>query len=132
MKGRVYDIKKLADSGRFDTTVRNRFYYDNREYFDALSDFAENFERDMGNYTPAFVVNCDEDREEFMKECFEVRASLMRLGAGKLLDLLLVMENAAISRNAKEFADGQVNFHANLRICQDIVRDAAVKWMISV
>lgn len=131
MKGKTYDLEKLAASGNFDTSVSTRFYYKTQDYFDALTDFASNFQRDLGNYTPAFVINSDADREEFMKECFEIRADFMRLGLVSLLSELEKMENAAISRNFKEFSDGQITFHATLKICREIIRDSATRWKVS-
>jgi hypothetical protein len=131
MKGKTYDLGKLSSSGRFDIGVSTRFYYNTQDYFDALSEFAENYARDLGNYTPAFVVNSDLDREEFMKECFEIRADFMRLGMVTLLDELMKMENAAISRKFKEFSDGQITFQATIKICKDVIRESAMRWKVS-
>ena len=127
MKNRVYDIEKLTASGKFDTSIIMRFFYHVQDYYDALTDFVENYQRCLINYTPAFVVNSEEDRKNFLEECFKVRAVFMRLGATDLLGLLGVMEDSAISRSAKEFSDGQVNFAATLEIYISIVKDAEQK-----
>jgi hypothetical protein len=131
LKGRTYNLEKLSSSGKFDIEVSARFYYNMQEYFDALTDFAKNYHHDLSNYTPAFVVNSDDDREQFMKECFEVRADFVRLGMTALLESLVVMEDAAISRNQKAFSDGQVGFHATLRICKDEIEAAANRWKLT-
>ncbi|MCL2386345.1 MAG: hypothetical protein FWC89_02240 [Defluviitaleaceae bacterium] len=131
MKGKTYDLKKLASSGKFDITVSTRFFYNTQDYFDALTDFYNNYRRDLGNYTPAFLVHSDEDRDAFIKECFEVRAIFMRLGITALLDSLMTMEDAAIARNFKEFSDGQVSFHATLKICKDTIKDSTQRWALS-
>jgi hypothetical protein len=131
MKGKTYDIKKLEDTGRFDTSVSTRFYYNKQDYFDDLTTFVLNYKRDLSNYTPAFVVNSDVDREEFMKECFEIRAEFVRLGLKSLIESLEVMENAAISKKFKEFSDGQVTFKATIKICKDTISDAATRWKMS-
>jgi len=132
MKGRTYNMKKLESSGKFDTSVLERFYGSEQEYFDALTNFVKNYTRDLGNYTPAFVINCDEDREEFMKECFEIRADFMRLGMTELLKNLSILEDAAISRTLKGFSDGQISFHASLKICKDEICAAANRWRITI
>ena len=132
MKGKSYDIDKLAESGMFDIGVATRFYYNTQEYFDALTNFMVNHNRPLSNYTPAFVVNSEPDREQFMKECFEIRADFVRLGLTVLLDWLVVMENAAIAKNAKEFMDGQINFHASLKICRDTLRESTKPWRMTL
>ncbi|MCL1862920.1 MAG: hypothetical protein FWF78_05090 [Defluviitaleaceae bacterium] len=124
MKGKAYDLGRLSASGNFDIGVSTRFYYNTQDYFDALSEFAEGYARDLGNYTPAFVVNSDLDRDEFMKECFIIRADFIRMGMTNLLETLVVMEDAAISRNMKEFSDGQVRYHATLKINQSEIKAA--------
>jgi len=131
MKGKTYDLKKLESSGKFDTSVSARFYYNTQDYFDDLTNFVNNYKRDLSNYTPAFVINSDEDREKFMKECFEVRADFVRLGLTALIESLEVMENAVISKKFKEFSDGQVTFKANIKICKDTINDAAMRWKMS-
>jgi len=131
MKGKTYDLKKLADSGKFDTTVSTRFFYDTQGYYDALTDFAADFKSDFGNYTAAFVVNSDEDRKIFLGDCFEARAEFVRLGMTALMEALAVLEDAAIQKNTKEFSDGQVKFDATLRICVDIIRGAVMPWRMS-
>ncbi|MCL1877225.1 MAG: hypothetical protein FWF80_00030 [Defluviitaleaceae bacterium] len=130
MKGKTYDLAKLSD--KFDTDVSTRFYYNKQEYFDALSSFLTNYNRDLGNYTPAFVINDDLSREEFMRECFEIRAELTRLGLSALLELLSQLEDAARKRNFQEFSDGQVNFRATLEICKSELLDATTRWKMTL
>ncbi|MCL2357683.1 MAG: hypothetical protein FWC70_11150 [Defluviitaleaceae bacterium] len=129
MKGKTYDLEKLSDN--FDTEVSKRFYYDKQEYFDALSDFVTNFNRDLCNYTAAFVINSDHSREEFMKECFEIRAELTKVGTIGLIKLLSHLEDAARARSFQEFSDGQVNFKALLHICKDEINNAATRWKMT-
>jgi len=129
MKGKRYDMKKLAASGMIDITVSQRFYYNNQEYFDTLTKFLD-YHTGLGNYTPAFVVNSEEDCASFMLECFEARAEFMRLGLTVLLQELAVMEDAVINKDMKEFADGQTMFMASLTIYKDLIKDAAMRWKV--
>jgi hypothetical protein len=131
VRGKTYDLTRLAASGYFDTSVCTRFYYHAQEYYDSLTDFALNYSRDLSNYTPAFVVNSDPDREEFLKECFEIRADFMRLGLTALLESLGTLENAAITRNFKEFSDGQITLFATLQIAKDTIKESAMRWKVS-
>ena len=131
VKGKTYDLNKLAASGNFDIDAGPRFFYTTQEYFDALTDFVSHFRQDLGNYTPAFVINSDPDREEFLRECFAVRAKFMSLGITPLLDTLAVMEDAVISRNLKAFSDGQIRLHATLKICRDEIKKSAQRWRLS-
>lgn len=131
LKGRTYNLEKLSQSGNFDIDASTRFYYNMQEYFDALTFFSKNYHRCLSNYTPAFVVHSDPDRERFMKECFEIRADFMRLGITALLEALVVMEDAAISRNQKAFSDGQISFHATIKICKDEIEAAANRWKLT-
>jgi hypothetical protein len=131
MKGKTYDTDKLSADGRFDTSVITRFFYKTQDYFDALTDFEQNYKRDLSNYTPAFVIHADANREEFIKECFDVRAVFVRLGMTYLLDELTTLENAAISKHEKEFADGQVKFRATIRIYKDIIKEATTRWKMT-
>lgn len=131
MKGKTYDINKLSSSGKFDVGVSNRFYYNTQEYFDALTDFAANYNRDLSNYTAAFVINSDAERDAFMLECYEIRADFVRLGINALLEALVTLENAAISRELGEFSDGQVKYRATLKICKDIIREACERWKMT-
>ena len=131
MKGKTYDLNKLSSSGKFDIGVITRFYYNTQEYFDALTQFAVNYNRDLGNYTAAFVVNSDAEREAFMSECYEIRADFVRLGADALLETLVILEDAAISRSLNQFSDGQVSFRATMKICKDLVKDACERWKMT-
>ncbi|MCL1844146.1 MAG: hypothetical protein FWF79_10070 [Defluviitaleaceae bacterium] len=131
MKGKTYDLKKLAASGKFDISVSTRFYYQTQEYFDALTEFVNTFERDLSNYTPAFVMNCEEDRQNLVKECFEIRAYLVRMGVTSLIENLATIEDSAISGNIKEFADGQITLRANIKICKDSIKEATMRWKMS-
>ena len=124
MKAKIYDMAKLSESGKFDTTIVQRFFYHVKDYYEALTDFVENHKKCLSHYTPAFVVNSEDERKGFLNECFQVRAMLMRLGAIDLLDRLSAMEDAAISRNFQGFSDGQVSFNATLKIYMDIIKEA--------
>ena len=126
MKGLVYDLEKLAGSGKIDTSFIGRYFYDSQEYFDKLTDFTTNYARCLSSYTPAFVVNSEEDKNRFLAECFQVRALFMQLGLASALDELNTMENAIHNQNVKEFADGQVKFAATLNIYMDIINDAII------
>ena len=127
MKSKTYNIEKLAASEKFDTSIVQRFFYNNNDYYDALTDFSENFGKCLSHYTPVFVVNSEEDRQGFLTECAQVRAKFMRIGVTALLDALSVLEDAAIERNFDAFFDGQVKFNATLKICMDIVKSAESK-----
>jgi hypothetical protein len=131
MKGRQYDLEKLDASGKFDTTTGRRLHYDTQAYFDSLTNFSKNFKKDLRNYTPAFVVNSDEDRDRLLRECFEIRAEFMQLGMVALMDTLTVMEDAAREKNAKEFADGQKILLATLDICKKAIAEAAKPWRVT-
>ncbi|MCL2049672.1 MAG: hypothetical protein FWG87_13215 [Defluviitaleaceae bacterium] len=131
MKGITYNLEKLIASGNFDTGVIERFYYDKQEYFDALTDFRYDYKRDLTNYTPAFVINSKEDSEEFMKECFEIRAIFIKLGFTAVLETLVRLEDAAISHSEKAFSDAQIRFRATLKICKDELQAAANRWKIT-
>ena len=131
MKGKTYNLEKLSSSGYFDVSVSKRFYYNTQEYFDELTDFVNNYDRDLRNYTPAFVINSDIDREEFIKECYEIRAYYVRLGMTALIDAIEVMENAAIGKEVKEFSDGQVSYKAKIKICKDAITEAQMRWKMS-
>lgn len=132
MKGKTYDLKKLSGTGMFDTSVVTKFYYTTQEYFDALTDFVKNYRQNLGYYTPAFVVNSTADREEFLRECFDVRATFVRLGLTALSEALSDMENAGISKNYDEFKDGQIKFHATMKICKSIIKDSEMRWKITI
>ena len=127
MKSKTYNIEKLAESEKFDTSIVQRFFYNISDYYNALTDFAENFGKCLSHYTPVFVVNSEEDRQGFLTESAQVRAAFMRIGATALLDALSVLEDAAIERNFEAFSDGQVKFRATLKICMDIVKSAESK-----
>lgn len=124
---KTYDITKLATSGKFDTTIVQRFFYHVRDYYDALTDFVENYGRCLKQYTPAFVVNSEEERKTFLAECSQLRAKFVRLGATSLLEALSNIEDAAVERNFKGFSDGQITFAATMEIYVNIVKDAETK-----
>lgn len=130
MKGKTYDLAKL--SSNFDQDVITRFYYDKQEYYDALTHFVKTYKRDLSNYTAAFVINDDISREEFIKECYEIRAELTRLGLNVLLGELSNLEDAARNRNMQEFSDGQTTFRATIKICKDEIAAAEMRWKMSV
>lgn len=117
----------LSETGMFDTNVSTMFYYSTRDYFDALTDFVQHYKRDLANYNPAFVVNSADSREDFIRECFEVRAILVRLGMNELLDALSTLENAAITKHDKEFSDGQIKFRATIEIYKKTIKEAVKK-----
>ncbi|MCL2578026.1 MAG: hypothetical protein FWE27_08255 [Defluviitaleaceae bacterium] len=127
MKGITYDVNKLSESGKFDTSVSKLFFYSTQEYFNALTDFVQNYKQDLANYTPAFVIHSEDSRKEFINECFAVRASLVRLGMPELLDALDTLENAAISKHEKEFSDGQIKFRATIKIYKEKIKEAEKK-----
>jgi len=120
----AYDIEKLAGSGKFDTTIISRFFYYIQEYFDALTDFVTTQQRCLSSYTPVFVVNSDDERRNFLVDCFRARATIMKLGFPALLEELSVLEHAANVRNLKKFSDGQINFEATMKIYMDIIKSA--------
>ncbi|MCL2224058.1 MAG: hypothetical protein FWB96_03710 [Defluviitaleaceae bacterium] len=124
MSGKTYDLNKLSTLGKFDIGVSTRFFYKTQDYFDALTHFVEHFNRELRNYTPAFVVNSDDNRNEFIKECFEIRAEFMRLGMDDLLEALTTLENAAISKQEKAFSDGQIKFRATINIYKDAINQS--------
>jgi len=127
MKRKSYDMTMLSETGMFDTNVSTMFYYSTRDYFDALTDFVQHYKRDLANYNPAFVVNSADSREDFIRECFEVRAILVRLGMNELLDALSTLENAAITKHDKEFSDGQIKFRATIEIYKKTIKEAVKK-----
>ena len=130
IKGKRYDMKKLADSGQFDLTVVHRFYYNPQEYFDDLAEFAATHRSPLRNYTPAFVINSEDERQVFIRECFEARASYMKLGLIGVLHEISVMEDAVQQNMLKEFSDGQIKFLADLEICIETIKDAETRWVI--
>ena len=124
MKFKTYDLDKLSETKLFDLDVVSRFFHTKQKYFDALTDFEKFYKRDLSNYNPTFVTHCDSNREELIKECFEVRAALVRLGMNDLLDALNVLENAAITKHEKEFSDGQVKFRATVKIYKEAIKNS--------
>jgi hypothetical protein len=67
-----------------------------------------------------------------MKECIEVRDDFTRLGLTALLKSLAIIEEAAVEQNMKAFADGQISFHATIKICKDEIAAAANRWKITI
>ena len=129
--GKCYNLQKLIASGMFDIESGQQFHYNKiQTYFDSLEDFAANYVSGFGNYTPAVVVNSDENRAFFLVECYNARAQFMVLGISALLDCVTVMEDAAIKRDREGFADGQVKLRATLRICRNTIRAAEIQWLI--
>ena len=124
MSLKTYDISKLTQSNQFDTANVQLFFYQITDFYEALNGFVETMGRALSHYTPAFVVNSEEERSNFLQECSQVRAKLMRIGATELMDTLAVLENAAIHRDFKEFSDGQVKFSATLKMAIDVIKDA--------
>ena len=97
----------------------------------SLSEFARSYNRDLNHYTPTVVAYSDENREDFIKECFEVRADFVRLGMVELLRALDTLENAAITKHEKEFSDGQVKIRATVEIYKAAIKEAATPWKMS-
>jgi len=131
MKGKRYNMQLLVESGMFDVNKGQLFCYTIQEYFDALTEFLSKHISGFGNYTPAFVVNSEDERNCFLQECYEARAVYIMLGMTALMDAVNVMEDAALKRDMDELSDGQVKFRATLKICTDILRKAEMRWMIS-
>ena len=130
IKGKRYDMQKLAASNQFDLTVVHRFYYNVQEFFDELTEFAETHRSPLRNYTPAFVINSEDERQVFIQECFEARAMYMKLGLTGVLHEISVMEDAVQKKMLKEFSDGQIKFLADLTICIDVIKDSETRWVI--
>jgi hypothetical protein len=124
MAGKVYDLAQLTEGNGIDCKMVKLFFYDNREYFDALTNFIDHFGHPLAHYTPAFVVNSPDDRTLFMKDCLTIRTKLMQLGLTLALRELDVMENAVSAGAAKEFADGQIKFAAAIEIYMKVIKDA--------
>jgi len=124
---KIYDMNKLESSGKFNIDAIRRLFYKEEDFFHALTDFVDNYQRCLSNYTPAFVVNSEAERQSFLAECFNVRAVLMRIGATELSKFLSVMEDALIFSDTKELSDGQMNFKANIEIYTRIIKDAEIK-----
>jgi len=131
MKGKNYDLDILTASGLFDLTVVSRFFYNTQEYFDALTDFERNYRRDLANHTPAVVAYSSESREDFIKECFDVRSVFVRLGMPELLRNLDNLENAAITKHEKGFSDGQIKMRATIEIYKETIKKAETRWKMT-
>jgi hypothetical protein len=124
MNGKVYDMAQLTESNGIDRSLIKLFFFDNHDYYDALTDFEENFHKPLAHYTPAFVVNSPEDRALFLKDCLNIRTTLMQLGLTLAIRELDNMENAVHSGAVKEFADGQIKFDAAIEIYMAVIRGA--------
>jgi hypothetical protein len=122
-----YDLTKLTEAEGIDTGLVKLFFFDNRDYFSALSEFLKNFGHPLAHFTPAFVIHSPEDRALFMKECLFVRTTLMKLGLSLAIREVDVMENAIYAGAVKEFSDGQVKFGAAVKIYNDIIKNAEVQ-----
>ena len=131
MKGKTYNLDVLTTSGLFDLDVVSRFFYSTQDYFDALTDFELNYRRDLANHTPAVVAYSPESREDFIKECFDVRSVFVRLGMPELLRNLDNLENAAITKNEKGFSDGQVTMRATIKIYKETIKKAETRWKMT-
>ncbi|MCL2188360.1 MAG: hypothetical protein FWC16_07615 [Defluviitaleaceae bacterium] len=122
--GKVYDLAQLTEGNGIDTNLVKLFFFENKDYYNALTEFLETFGRPLAHYTPAFVVNSPDDRALFMRDCLGIRTTLMRLGLTLAMRELDIMENAAHAGNAKEFADGQIKFDAAVEIYCTVIKDA--------
>jgi hypothetical protein len=124
MSGKVYDLTQLTESNGIDRSLVKIFFFENRDYYDALTMFAETFHRRLAHYTPAFVVNSPEDRALFLADCLTVRTTLMQLGLTLAIRELDIMENAVHNGSVKEFSDGQVKFDASIQIYIEVIQGA--------
>jgi hypothetical protein len=122
----TYDLTQLTEDKGIDRNLVKLFFFDNHDYFDAMTDFIAHFGHPLAQYTPAFVVNSPSDRALFMDDCLKIRSTLMQLGLSFALHELDIMENAIWDKNVKEFADGQVKFAASVEIYREIMRGALV------
>ena len=122
--GKVYDLAQLTEGNGIDCNLVKLFFFENRDYYDALTDFLDNFGHPLAHYTPAFVINSPDDRALFLKDCLTIRITLMRLGLTYAVRELDFMENAIHAGNVKEFADGQVKFTASIEIYSSVIRAA--------
>ncbi|MCL2499069.1 MAG: hypothetical protein FWE90_01905 [Defluviitaleaceae bacterium] len=124
MGGKVYDLAQLTESNGIDRSLVKLFFFENRDYYNALTHFTENFHRPLAQYTPAFVVHSPDDRALFLADCLKVRTVLMQLGLTLAIRELDAMENAVHHGDVKEFADGQVKFDAAVQIYMDVFEGA--------
>lgn len=120
-----FDLDKLFEGSMIDKGLVDLFFYDNRDYYHKLTDFlVNNHNYSLSHYTPAFVMHSPEDKTLFLKECYQVRASLMQMGLLMAMDELDVMEEAVHHNDVKAFADGQIKYVATIRIYLDMIRGA--------
>ncbi|MCL2604932.1 MAG: hypothetical protein FWD90_10680 [Defluviitaleaceae bacterium] len=124
MSNKVYDLAQLTESNGIDRSLVKLFFFENSDYYDALTRFAEDFHRPLAQYTPAFVVNSPEDRALFLADCLRIRTILMQLGLTLAIRELDAMENAVHSGAVKEFSDGQIKFDAAVQIYIEVIEGA--------
>jgi hypothetical protein len=124
MGEKVYDLAQLTESNGIDRSLVKLFFFENKDYYNALTRFTEEFHRPLAQYTPAFVVNSPEDRALFLTDCLKIRTALMQLGLTLAIRELDAMENAVHNGDVKEFSDGQVKFDAAIRIYMDVIEGA--------
>jgi len=119
-----YDLTKLTERKGINRNLVKLFFFNNEDYYNALTDFTENFGRPLAHYTPDFVMNSPDDRALFIKDCMNIRATLMQLGLTYAIHELDVMENALWRGTTKEFSDGQIKFAASINIYTQVIKDA--------
>ncbi|MCL2202682.1 MAG: hypothetical protein FWB88_01890 [Defluviitaleaceae bacterium] len=124
MRGNIYDLAQLTDGNGIDNNLVRLFFFDNKDYFNALTQFVAEFGRPLAHYTPAFVTNSPDDRALFLKDCLKIRTRLMQLGLTIAIRELDVMENAVCRGDTKEFADGQLKFQAAVEIYMEVIKAA--------
>jgi DNA-binding PucR family transcriptional regulator len=124
MSDNVYDLAQLTESNGIDRSLVKLFFFENKDYFDALTLFKETFHRRLAHFTPAFVVFSPDDRALFLAECLKVRTVLMQLGLTIALRELDAMENAVHTGCVKEFSDGQIKFDAAVEIYMQVIEGA--------
>jgi CheY-like chemotaxis protein len=126
--GRVsYDINKLAENKIMDTSTVSWFFYDNKEYFNKLTEFVKNHPHYLANYNPTVVVVSEDEKKVFIQDCANVRAILTQLGMTLALSELNNMENAVLAGEIKELDDGFTKLHATLEIYANIIEDAEIE-----
>jgi len=124
MVNHVYDLAQLTESNGVDRSLVKLFFFTNKDYFNALTVFADTFSRRLAHYTPAFVVNSPDDKALFLADCLTIRTTLMQLGLTLAIRELDVMENAVHSGSMKEFMDGQIKFDAAVEIYIEVIKSA--------
>jgi CheY-like chemotaxis protein len=124
-------MSKLAENKIMDTSTVSWFFYDNKEYFNKLTEYVNNYPHYLANYNPTVVVVSEDEKKVFIQDCANVRAILTQLGMTLALSELNNMENAVLAGEIKELDDGFTKFHATLEIYANII-DEAEKGALAV